>query len=203
MLIPSKKGRIPTITGVHPQSRSLVNLTHDGNNLGIYGADAKSHSKLINSFQTQRRGSLIVPAAIEPPLSYELARFIGMVALEVFALKSLNIPNSNNEIVDNVRLDELRNYIRRGRRDFVWPIHIRRIYPARQQFADQVEPCFEILHEWNILFIPDAEGSCSGVCYAVIIILGVEYTINLGGPELDGYLKWLKEHSGKCYLYSK
>ena len=40
-----------------------------------------------------------------------------------------------------------------------------------------------------------------GEFYAIIAILGVEYAINLGGPELDGYLQWLKDNGEQSYLY--
>ena len=40
-----------------------------------------------------------------------------------------------------------------------------------------------------------------GEVYAVIAIFGVEYVINLGGPELDGYEKWRKWNGECSYLY--
>jgi hypothetical protein len=37
--------------------------------------------------------------------------------------------------------------------------------------------------------------------YAVIAIFGIEYAINLGGPELEGYERWLKENDNRSPLY--
>jgi hypothetical protein len=37
--------------------------------------------------------------------------------------------------------------------------------------------------------------------YAVIAFFGVEYTINLGGPELDGYVAWLQKNNNRSPLY--
>jgi len=34
-------------------------------------------------------------------------------------------------------------------------------------------------------------------------IFGVKYTINLGGPELDGFLQWLKENNDRSPLYMR
>jgi hypothetical protein len=31
-------------------------------------------------------------------------------------------------------------------------------------------------------------------CYFVLIIMGIEYVINIGGPELYGYETWLKNN---------
>ena len=52
-----------------------------------------------------------------------------------------------------------------------------------------------MLHESQLLYTDRSE------LYACIAILGVEYTINLGGPEIDGYLSWLVEHDNISPLY--
>ena len=36
--------------------------------------------------------------------------------------------------------------------------------------------------------------------YAVIAIFGVDYVINLGGPELSGYQNWLHSNNGRSPL---
>jgi hypothetical protein len=122
--------------------------------------------------------------------------------LEVLAYRCFRIEGWNKEIANKRELDELRDYVRRGKPGFVWPIHIRRIYPADSKFHDTNET-YQVLNEWDILFIPSQKRSNIGEYYAVIAILGVEYTINLGGPELDGYLCWLQENDNKSYLYRR
>jgi hypothetical protein len=37
--------------------------------------------------------------------------------------------------------------------------------------------------------------------YFVIAILGVEYAINVGGPDIDGYGLWLRQNEGRSPLY--
>ena len=37
--------------------------------------------------------------------------------------------------------------------------------------------------------------------YFVLAIFGEELAINLGGPEIEGYEKWLKDNNGKSPLY--
>jgi hypothetical protein len=32
-------------------------------------------------------------------------------------------------------------------------------------------------------------------------VFGVEYTINIGGSSLDGYMEWLREHDDASPLY--
>jgi hypothetical protein len=68
-------------------------------------------------------------------------------------------------------------------------------------FPDKAAPCFAFvcctgclpktcsrLHEFDLLYTEYKE------LYAVICIFGTEYTINMGGPELEGYELWLKKN---------
>jgi len=80
---------------------------------------------------------------------------------------------------------------------------MRRIYPPDFLFVDGAFPPHEVLHEWDILPIPTTSGSQGAEYYAVIAIFGVEYAINLGGPELNGFHKWLKDNHNSSFLYTK
>jgi hypothetical protein len=202
MRIPSKKGRIPLGMGFHPQSRSLVNLMIDKDGMSIFAAQGEDESRFINSIRKQSQGSLYIPSAGDPELIYETARFICKVGLEILAYRCINNDGWNDELVNKEELDALRNYVRRGRPGFIWPINIRRIYPADYKFSDKIDESYQVLHEWDILFIPSSNtNQLIGEYYAIIAILGVEYAINLGGPELDSYFHWLKANGEKSYLY--
>jgi HNH endonuclease len=202
MRIPNKKGRIPIGTGFHPQSRSMVDIMIDKNGWNIFAAQSEDESRFVNSVRTKNRGSLYIPSSGDPELNYETARFIGKVGLEILAYRCMDVEGWNDEVVNKIELDELRNYVRRGKPGFVWPINIRRIYPTDHEFLDKTDETFQVLHEWDILFIPSAQGDESvGEFYATIAILGIEYAINLGGPELDSYLQWLKDKDNQSYLY--
>ncbi len=54
---------------------------------------------------------------------------------------------------------------------------------------------YEVLHEYMLLYTEARE------LYLIVAILGVEYTLNMGGPEIDGYINWLKENDEKSPLY--
>jgi hypothetical protein len=200
MRVPSKRGKIPAVTGFHPQSKSEIEFYFHQNEICV-GSTSDENIDFIKSIQSKNNGTLFIPMAGDPVNSYELSRFIGKVALEALTYRLHEIPNSNDEIVNKVELDELRNYVRYGKKGFIWPIHSRRLHSQEQAFADKNTPLFQVLNEWDILFIPDKKESNTGEYYAIIAIFGFEYGINLGGPELDGYLKWLKEHEFQSYLY--
>ncbi len=203
MRVSNKRGKIPPATGLYPRSRSKVDvyLADDGH-LAICATPGENELHFVRSIQSHTHGTLFIPAATEPPQSYETSRFIAKIAMEALAERCINMPGWNKEIVEKRELDELRNYVRRGKPGLVWPIHKRRIYAANRLFTSPGTPPYEVLHEWDILAIPSSDNSKMAEFYVVIAIFGVEYVINLGGPDLDEYKKWLKAHSNQSYLYA-
>ena len=202
MQVPSKKGRIPSVFGVHPQSRSKIELVRNKEgDLSVGVAEGEDESKWVNSILTNQRGSFWIPAPKLPEANYETSRFIAKIALEALAFRGKDILGWNEEIVDKKELDELRNYVRIGNPKNIWAVHIRRIYAPEKNFPNTDGTTYQVLHEWDILPIP-TEGDLAEY-YVVIAIFGVEYTINTGGFELEGYWDWLKRNNNESYLYNK
>jgi HNH endonuclease len=204
MRVQSKRRKVPPAIGFHAQSRSKVDVYVDKEgHYGICCAQGKDETHFAKSISNDTHGTLYIPAANLPSNDYETARFIGKVALEVLALRGMDVPGWNNEVVDKKELDELRNYVRKGRPGFVWPINIRRIYPADFLFSNEDFPPHEVLHEWDILSIPDKPWHEGAEFYVIIAIFGVEYSINLGGPEIESYQQWLIDNKNESFLYIK
>lgn len=204
MGVPSRRGRTPIISGFHFPSGTRVDLQFTEDGLSFSASTEKDENKLITSIKSQTTGSFLLPASDAPKLTYDVARFIGMIALEALAYRCVNVDGWNDQIVDNESFDGLRNYVRRGRPGFIWPVHIRRIYPAENEFSDHANPSFQVLHEFDFLCIlADDPSSQIKEIYAVIAIFGIEYAINLGAPDLEGYLAWLDENNHISYLYSR
>jgi hypothetical protein len=202
MRIQNRRGRVPIGGDFHPHSRTKVDLRFDRDGLSFYAADGEDQDRFIRILRGQRPGSLWIPHSGDPEECYETSRFIAKLALEILALRGVDIEGWNEEVANKAELDEIRAYVRRGRPGFVWPVHMRRIYPAEHQFADDIDPEFQVLHEFDLLFIPANDPAAGGEYYAVIAILGFECAINLGGTELDGYLQWIDANNGKSYLYT-
>jgi len=197
MRVPNKRGRIPPVSGLHPLSRTKIALFHslDDRLLTFAAADKKDATRLDKSLRSHSHGTFYVPTAFAPDADAITARFIGKVALEILALRCIHIEGANDEIVDKSELDELRRFVRIGQPKAAWPVNMRRIYPANFVFSDTACGSHEVLHEWTIVCIPESEY------YAVIAIFGIEYVINIGGPELEGYSRWLKENGNRSPLY--
>ncbi len=204
MRVPSKRKKIPPAIGFHTQSRSMIDLHIDKEgNYGISCTKGKEEDRFAETIKKNTHGSLYIPIADLPPNDYETAIFIGKIALEAIATRGMDIPGWNDEIVEKKELDELRDYVRMGSPSLLWPINIRRIYPANFHFLDQEHPSHEVLHEWDILTIPDIPWHEKTEFYVIIAIFGVEYSINLGGPEIDKYQQWLLDNNNQSFLYMK
>lgn len=122
-----------------------------------------------------------------------MSRFLTKTGLEALAFKTLAVPDSNSEIVDKIELDELRAYTRYNRGE-TWPFAYRTLYPVNAIFHEG-STHYEILHEFHV-FSTDAMEF-----YFVLAILGVEFVVNLGGPQLDGYQRWLKQNNYASPLF--
>ena len=92
-------------------------------------------------------------------------------------------------------LDLIREFARYGKPSNEWPIYQRSIYDESKKFQINEDPKipssepYQVLHESTLLYTEFNE------LYAVTCIFGQEYTINLGGPNIDGYIDWLKKNN--------
>ena len=195
MSVANKKGRIPTVLGLHLQSRLTVEIAKNDDGLSFGAFLAKDEARWVASVRSEASGSILIPALETPDLGRITARFIGKVGMEILTQRCLDVPGWNDELVDKTALDELRRYVRMGQPATLWPVHMRRLYAPDQTFASNADGQYEVLHEWNMLFVPPSEY------YAVIAVFGIEYAINLGGPSMDGYTRWLVEYRGSSPLY--
>jgi hypothetical protein len=164
--------------------------------LSVNALKASEESHWISRLLSARYGQMYFPAPVMPDEGLCTSRFIAKVALEVLASKVVNVPNSNAELVNNSQLDELRRYVRFGVPRTIWPIGIRKIYEHDRVFYDE-DTAFELLNEWTILVTETMEY------YAVIGIFGVEFAINLGGPEIGGYQFWLQNNNERSPLIGR
>ena len=191
----SKKRRYPAVWGLHPKSRTLVEFVRDpeDDSLSMGPASEKDNEKWIKSVTSSETFSIYVPAEYPDPDRHLMSRFIAKVGIETLAASALDVKGGLDEIVNKAELDELREHIRIGDPSKNWPYHSRRIYPENFVFVEEGQSC-EILHEFMILVTLQREF------YVILALFGVEYALNLGGPEIDGYLNWLEQNNNRSPL---
>ena len=195
--IQSKKKRIPPLDGINLRPLSPIQLIRWPNEpeTAINFVHDSDRLQFVKSMQKNATGTFIMPISTKPPANdYVVSRFIAKIGLEVLAFRATNNQQVLNEIIDNVGLDELRTYVRRGSPGKIWPYSRREIYPSDFMFHDRGQD-YTIPHEFDILSPNDSEY------YIVLAIFGDEYVLNLGGRCVGGYKRWLKENKGKSPLY--
>ncbi|GMQ79286.1 MAG: hypothetical protein BMS9Abin02_1861 [Anaerolineae bacterium] len=122
-----------------------------------------------------------------------VSRFIGKVGLEALVHRTQSVPNWNQEIVEKEELDPLRDYVRFNKGD-IWPVRYRTLYPVNATFHDSTD-YYEVLHEYDLLYTSRQE------LYIIVAIFGVEFALNIGGRQLDGYDEWLRTNVEASPLY--
>lgn len=207
--IPNKKNRMPIIEGMfngcfpvklkrklsHDEVINEVEVTQDVTNI-----------LLDNS---NKEMNIIVPAftnEIQLQSSLVISRFLAKMALEAFAEKVKNVENSLEELVEDKQFDAIRNHARLGIGKN-WPCSIRRIYDYDKIWEYSDGKIGQMVHESDFLMIEISGGvekNAKLVCaelYFIVALWGIEFAINMAGPEIGGYEKWLREHNNISPLY--
>lgn len=145
--IESKKGKIPKISGFMGGN---VELGRDRNGNSFIEVP---NQEILDGIISGRITSMMVPKIDAPePDDKNISRFLSKVAIEMLALRFFPNDGWNEEIVDKVELDPIRNYARIGDKPKNWNYHQRRIYEESDRFYNpeiSSEP-YEVLHEVDI-----------------------------------------------------
>jgi hypothetical protein len=188
-VIPNKKGRLVKDKALifHPKG-GWVDMWLDEKGFIFQNED----SKLTNLIATGECTKLILSVIDQPnPNDLIVSRFLAKAALESLAYKFLAEPDWVDELVNEAGLDPLREYARYGKGPF-WKYSQRRIYGEEDRFIDPVhhpEP-YEILHEMDFLYLDQKK------LYYTLVIMGVEFVINLDESEVSGYYNWTLSNEG-------
>jgi hypothetical protein len=190
-LLESRKGSIPSISGVILPDIPVTLYR----NYKTGGISVDVPTEAYERVAAMPEGKLIFPTTGIPPADPVISRFLAKIALEAMAHRLLDKPEGLDYLCDEDQLDPLRDHARRGKRP-VWPVHSRRIYDPDSRAYDGDTDVGQTLHEFDFLVTSENEW------YFVLAIFGLELTINLGGPELTGYQRWLAENDNASPLYS-
>lgn len=141
------------------------------------------------------RAELLIPLGGKEPEQRMFSRFLAKMCLEAITKKVYHI-STYEEFVLHEQFDPIRNWARYGKGVTDWPYYVRRLYPEDGNFrASQDDESFQVLFEFDLLLTDHPE------MFFTICIFGVEFTINAGAPDLDGYEAWLTENSFASPLY--
>jgi hypothetical protein len=187
----SKKGRVPPIAGVVYPDIPVSVTRH----LDPYGTSVAIPPEAFDRIAQASKGTLILPISFPLPAGAVVSRFLAKVALESMAARLSEFPEGLDYLCDEAQLDTLRNHARRGT-TAPWPVHTRRIYDANGKTFCPEGWAQQVVHESDFLVTPTGEW------YFILAVFGEEFAINLGGPETEGYVQWLKDNNNESPLYS-
>jgi hypothetical protein len=190
-LIESKNGSVPPIVGaITPGFPARVTRLprHDLTSILV-------SPRALTEIAQSKSAQLILPREIPIPVGQVTSRFMAKIALESMAARLAQFPEGLAYICNETQLDPLRDHARRGRIP-QWPVKTRRIYDADAAVMGPHGALVQIVHESDFLVTP------AGEWYFVLALFGLEFAINLGGPEISGYEQWLTEHNHASVLYS-
>jgi hypothetical protein len=196
----SKKGRIPTVDGVllNDHNSSIISVTWPPEFPGSILAQAPLFLEFKGGSVPPEKGKIMMPMfdiSASLPNGMVLSRFLGKIAMEVIALRFSEQPGGIDYLVDEVQLDDLRNHVRYGKIKN-WPCSVRKIYEKNIPLIDkETGELFQVINEFDILQTENSEY------YLILAVFGVEFVINYGGSEIDGYYNWLRQHQYRSPLY--
>jgi hypothetical protein len=191
--LPNKRGFLPPIDGIIPAVPTEVDMWLHGSRLFLNAKRERDQQSLFDAIATGRATQVWIGP--EPaPDGRLVARFLGKVAIEFLATRIIHVEGWEECLIDDPQLDPLRHFVRIGNTPEAWPISIRKIYDEDACHLGPEGPC-QVLNEFDFLYTSNKE------LYAVLCIFGVEFALNMGGPDMDGYKRWLEEHSQASPLY--
>lgn len=194
--IPNKRRNIPLIDVLsYPAPLHLQLAASTDGDRSIYAVNEADNDAFIDMIVKRKRFSVVFPVP-ELPFGRLFARFLAMMALEALANRILDANGDLHEnLIDKLELDEIRGFARFDTGNGAWGYASRQLYSEDDHFVDDDGTIFNVLHEYTLLYTDAKE------LYFVIAILGIEFAINLGGPEIDGYNDWLKSNVRQSPLY--
>lgn len=197
--IPTKKKKIPSIIGMFNSTPVTVhrNFANGKNIISV----ALTPDLFDMAKSTRDPLQLILPVPSETNLPEQgiiTSRFLAKVALEALAerLKGLD---GLDYLVNDQQFDLIRNHARMGTTKD-WPCNIRRIYATNAHWQFNNNDTSQLIYECDFLSLNIDEQNLNGQkyieheLYFIVVLWGIEFAINIGGPGIESYEQWLIEH---------
>lgn len=189
--IPNKKGSIPIQTAIL-QPNIVVQLSREEDG----STEIRVPPEHWDTVSSMRDCKLVFPVDGPLPNDRLMSRLLAKIALEAMALRLTEADQSIEPLIDEVQLDPLREWARRGSCGEHWVFHRRVIYDVDHEHVDESGQTFQCLNEFDFF------GTKRGEVYFCLAVFGVEYTLNVAGSSLDGYTEWLLQHDNASPLYT-
>lgn len=192
--VPTKRGRLMPVLGRFEDIDADLAAYRINAGEVLLATTELSTAPMVSAALSNGLGGLFIHE--EPPrLDQRLfSRLIAKIALELIAQRICHVPGWEEFGIDHPQFDPIRGYARFGQGP-TWPVLSRRIYDEEATSLPASGDPQQTIYETDFLLTPSGEG------YAVICLFGVEHTINLVTPSVEGYRAWLTDNAGRSPLY--
>jgi hypothetical protein len=159
--------------------------------LEVDTSDAKSFTLDPTSWPT----SAYFPSPDKPAATRDVARFVAKAGLEYLIHRNLGFPAGLESIFGAAELDLCRRFARYGEGPKDWSVRVERIYDSDHLFEENL-PDSQRVWEMDLLIPDDSESAVFAMS-----IFGLEFAINLIGPDLGPYDRWRRLARTPSLLY--
>lgn len=132
-----------------------------------------------------------------PKENKDVSRLLAKVGLEMLALRVIQNNEDQIYFANEEQLDPIRNYVRYNHKNENWVYHTRKLYEEDEKFYLENGESVDMVFECD--FLPTRKTEI----YFVIAFKGIEFTINMAGSSIEGYMEWLRENNNESPLYTK
>lgn len=190
--IPTKRGKQPAFSAIQLSSGATVflRISDDGDIHVIPERGGDLDRILAHAANDDAAGlhGFGVNFNLDPPRK-EMSRFLAKMALERAYLDFNKARPAVPHLIFDPYFDNIRNWARRGDNFEDWPFHQRAIYPQETLMRHPQTKAWVKVGIGQGLFHTDAPETFFSIC-----LYGIEFVINLGGPNIEGFEDWLKQH---------
>jgi HNH endonuclease len=190
--IRSKAGRPPWLLAKHLSSGfEVALLKEDNGDLHIKAERGKNSDEILRHLDHEEEYGLkafSVNLELDPP-TREMSRLLAKIALERCFSDFLKTERASTDLIFDPYFDNIRRWARNGDNFPSWPYHQRSIYPQETSMRHPKT------NEWVKAGI--GQGlfhTASPETYYSISLYGIEFVINVGGPNIEGLERWLLQN---------
>jgi hypothetical protein len=191
--IPNKAGKRPSFAAIQLSSgiEVSVRILDDGELHVTAERGAELNRMLTHASEDEATGlhGFGLNMEFNPPQK-EMSRLLAKIALERAYNDFINASPSVPHFIFDPYFDNIRRWARLGNNFAHWPFHQRTIYPQETFMRHPQTNAWVMAGIGQGLFHTNAPETYFSICF-----YGVEFIINLGGPNIEGFERWLEEHN--------
>jgi hypothetical protein len=189
--IKSKKGKIPDKDGfIIDADASKITFMKGKDNLQTVFVDPEAINEMSNKAMTEFPAFEIVYGA--PNVNPYLSKFLCKIGIEGLAYEA-GIYGFDESYYNQQALDDIKMYVRRGKKNQYWNYLSRVVHHHEGGFKDKIG-YLKVICSWKFVFTEDHH------LFLQFLFMGTEFMIDMVGPETYYAEQWLQKNNGRSLV---